>query len=163
MQVGTSLAAVHASYHNSARPKEQLCVPWLDSLLQCNQSVQQLSKRQDSSSEVSRHTLFSQLSSLAMLPLSICRGCNEPTAHTACISKRQVPLCPRCQGKYTAMVTGSYPPNTGAVDPAVEPLHYWLPRLLAPVARLPEPQRRDFCDMLVLRQDDAWLHLIQNS
>jgi hypothetical protein len=45
----------------------------------------------------------------------------------------------------------------------VEPLHYWLPRLLAPVPRLSEQQRREFCDMLVLRQDDAWLQLIQMS
>ncbi|KAF6264829.1 hypothetical protein COO60DRAFT_1624161 [Scenedesmus sp. NREL 46B-D3] len=92
-----------------------------------------------------------------------CRGCNEPTAHSAYINKREVPLCPRCQGKYMAMVTGSHPPSSGVPDPAVEPLHYWLPRLLAPVPRLSPEQRREFCDMLVLRQDDAWLQLINMS
>lgn len=92
-----------------------------------------------------------------------CRGCNEPTAHSAYISKREVPLCPRCQGKYMAMVTGSCPPSSSVPDPNVEPLHYWLPRLLAPLPRLSEQQRREFCDMLVLRQDDAWLQLISMS
>lgn len=71
--------------------------------------------------------------------------------------------CNRCQGKYVAMVTGCAPPTSSIVDPAVEPLHYWLPRLLAPVPRLREEQRREFCDMLVLRQDDAWLQLISMS
>jgi hypothetical protein len=72
-------------------------------------------------------------------------------------------LTTRCQGKYMAMVTGSLPPSSSVPDPNVEPLHYWLPRLLAPVPRLSEQQRREFCDMLVLRQDDAWLQLIQMS
>eukprot|EP00879_Flechtneria_rotunda_P009227 GHRR01009660.1.p1 GENE.GHRR01009660.1~~GHRR01009660.1.p1 ORF type:complete len:188 (+),score=59.06 GHRR01009660.1:595-1158(+) len=92
-----------------------------------------------------------------------CRGCNEPTAHSAAISKREVPLCPRCQDKYMAMVTGCYPPSSAVKSGAIEPLHYWLPRLLAPVPRLTPEQRRDFCDTLVLCQDDAWLQLINMS
>jgi hypothetical protein len=48
-------------------------------------------------------------------------------------------------------------------DSAIEPLHYWLPRLIGPVPLLSAPQRRDFCDTLVLRQDDAWLQLINMS
>ncbi|KAF8065763.1 hypothetical protein HT031_002823 [Scenedesmus sp. PABB004] len=99
-----------------------------------------------------------------------CRGCNEPTAHAAVIGKREVPLCPRCQGKYDAMVGGCRPPSSAgaadagaAPDDAHEPLHFWLPRLLPPLPRLSAAQRRDFCDMLVLRQDDAWLQLINMS
>lgn len=69
----------------------------------------------------------------------------------------------RCQGKYMSMITGCYPPSLGLRDPSIEPLHYWLPRVLGPVPPLTPQQRRDFCDSLVLRQDDAWLQLIQIS
>jgi hypothetical protein len=62
------------------------------------------------------------------------------------------------------MVSGAYPPSLGAVDPAVEPLCYWLPRLLGAVPRVLAPEaRRAFCDRLVLRQDDAWRALIASS
>lgn len=69
----------------------------------------------------------------------------------------------RCQTKYLNMVSGCYPPSLARPDPCVEPLHYWLPRVLGPVPPLTPQQRRDFCDTLVLRQDDCWLQLIQNS
>lgn len=69
----------------------------------------------------------------------------------------------RCQDKYLAMINGCYPPSSVMPDPCVEPLHYWLPRVLGPVPPLSAQQRRDFCDSLVLRQDDAWLHLIKTS
>jgi hypothetical protein len=61
------------------------------------------------------------------------------------------------------MVHGCAPPSSAARDPAIEPLHYWLPRLIGPVPPLNAQQRRDFCDTLVLRQDDAWLQLINMS
>jgi hypothetical protein len=62
-----------------------------------------------------------------------------------------------------AMVTGCYPPNSAVTNGNIEPLHFWLPRLLPPAPRLTADQRREFCDMLVLRQDDAWLQLIMMS
>jgi hypothetical protein len=61
------------------------------------------------------------------------------------------------------MVSGEYPHNVGAVDTAVEPLSYWLPRMLGSMPRMEPDARRNFCDQLVLRQDDAWLALIKNS
>jgi hypothetical protein len=62
------------------------------------------------------------------------------------------------------MVSGAYPPTAGATDPAVEPLCYWLPRLLGSLPRVLAPEaRRAFCDRLVLRQDDAWRALIAAS
>jgi hypothetical protein len=61
------------------------------------------------------------------------------------------------------MINGCYPPSLVMPDPCIEPLHYWLPRVLGPVAPLSLQQRRDFCDSLVLRQDDCWLQLIQMS
>jgi hypothetical protein len=61
------------------------------------------------------------------------------------------------------MTSGAYPPNVGPVDTAVEPLSYWLPRMLGSVPRMGGAARRDFCDQLVLRQDDAWLALIKSS
>jgi hypothetical protein len=40
--------------------------------------------------------LICLLLQLCFMPLQIfCRGCNEPTAHSAYINKREVPLCPR--------------------------------------------------------------------
>jgi hypothetical protein len=57
------------------------------------------------------------------------------------------------------MVSGQYPEQPGTVDPAVEPLCYWLPRMLAPMPPLAPDARRTFCSMLVLRQDDAWNQL----
>lgn len=69
----------------------------------------------------------------------------------------------RCQGKYLNMINGCYPPSLVMPDPCIEPLHYWLPRVLGPVPPLSVAQRRDLCDSLVLRQDDAWLQLIQIS
>lgn len=61
------------------------------------------------------------------------------------------------------MVHGCAPPGNVMPDPSIEPLHYWLPRLIGPVPPLSAQQRRDFCDALVLRQDDAWLQLIKVS
>jgi hypothetical protein len=61
------------------------------------------------------------------------------------------------------MVSGQYPPNVGAVDTRVEPLAYWLPRMLGSMPRMEAQARRDFCDQLVLRQDDAWVALINSS
>jgi len=60
------------------------------------------------------------------------------------------------------MVSGDYPANV-EVDPAVEPLCYHLPRLLGSIPRITAEARREFCDKLVLRQDDAWLALIRQS
>ena len=91
-----------------------------------------------------------------------CRGCNEPTAHARAIGGREVPFCPRCGGKFEAMASGAYPPRAAA-DAAVEPLSYWLPRLLAPMPRVDGAARRRFCDQLVLRQDDAWRALVAAS
>jgi hypothetical protein len=91
------------------------------------------------------------------------RGCNEPTAHASIIGARDVPLCPRCQAKYNGMVSGEYPQNVGSVDASVEPLSYWLPRVLGSMPRMAPAARREFCDRLVLRQDDAWLALIRSS
>ncbi|GBF96881.1 hypothetical protein Rsub_09886 [Raphidocelis subcapitata] len=92
-----------------------------------------------------------------------CRGCSEPTAHTFGITGRDVPLCPRCQTKYSGMVSGEYPRNVGAVDGRIEPLCYWLPRMLGSMPRMADSARREFCDQLVLRQDDAWRALIRSS
>ena len=40
---------------------------------------------------------------------------------------------PRCQNKYEEMVSGGYPANVPNVDTSVEPLAYWLPRVLGAV------------------------------
>ena len=69
----------------------------------------------------------------------------------------------RCQQKYNGMVSGEYPPNVGAVDTSSEPLSYWLPRMLGSMPRMAPTARKEFCDQLVLRQDDAWLALIKSS
>lgn len=61
------------------------------------------------------------------------------------------------------MVKGDYPVNAEVVDEHVEPLCYWLPRMLAPMPHMSCEARKDFCDLLVLRQDDAWLALIRVS
>ncbi|GBF91678.1 hypothetical protein Rsub_03982 [Raphidocelis subcapitata] len=91
-----------------------------------------------------------------------CRGCSEPTAHTQPIGGRTVPFCPRCQAKFGQMTRGDAPPHAAA-DPAVEPLCYWLPRLLRPMPRVEEPARAKFCAALVLRQDDMWRDLVEQS
>lgn len=72
------------------------------------------------------------------------------------------PPLPSCQQKYMSMVSGEYPPNVGAVDTTIEPLSYWLPRMLGSMPRMEAQARREFCDKLVLRQDDAWLALIKS-
>jgi hypothetical protein len=61
------------------------------------------------------------------------------------------------------MVSGEYPRNVGAVNARIEPLCYWLPRMLGSMPRMADAARRDFCDQLVLRQDDAWKALIRSS
>lgn len=61
------------------------------------------------------------------------------------------------------MASGAYPPNTPADALSIEPLCFWVPRLLSPMPPMSNSQRESFCDALLLKQDDAWQTLIEQS
>lgn len=61
------------------------------------------------------------------------------------------------------MVSGAYPVGCSADCSSTEPLCFWLPRLLPPVAPLSSAQRREVCEQIMLRQDEAWGALIRAS
>jgi len=92
-------------------------------------------------------------------------GTKPPQAHFLIQPSSPLETLPprRCQQKYEGMISGAYPTNIGAVDTQIEPLSYWLPRMLGSMPRMQPDARKEFCDQLVLRQDDAWLALIRSS
>jgi hypothetical protein len=71
--------------------------------------------------------------------------------------------CCRCRNKYQAMVAGRYPPACVQPDLSMEPLCYWLPGMMAPTEPWAADVRKTFCDLILLRQDDAWLDLVRHS
>jgi hypothetical protein len=61
------------------------------------------------------------------------------------------------------MVRGQYPTSAEEADPSIEPLAYWLPRMVGPMPPLPAAQRRQICEHIILKQDDAWTALVHAS
>ena len=61
------------------------------------------------------------------------------------------------------MSGGCLPGSAADADPKMEPLCYWLPRLLAPMPPLSVAQRVQVCEQIMLRQDDAWAALVKAS
>lgn len=69
----------------------------------------------------------------------------------------------RCRDKYVNMSAGMPPASMTVADPEFEPLVLWLPKLLNPGARMSDDARKEFCDSLMLRQDDAWKEVVAQS
>lgn len=63
------------------------------------------------------------------------------------------------------MAAGEFPPGTPLeAQQQLEPLCLWLPNLLPPWApSLSASARRTYCQVLLLKQDDAWKALVQRS
>lgn len=141
--------SVQTAYHcqSHMRQQQQLCRqqqaaahaarPSTQQLLQQRRVEQQHLELDGSSSEVEGPIADDRYIKGTRLIIGgwfqACRGCNEPTAHTTIISKRDVPLCPRCVLQAAAACTRSMYVSTAPVASVVLAAHCiaWLLSLWA--------------------------------
>ncbi len=61
------------------------------------------------------------------------------------------------------MSEGEFPCDTPKEALALEPLCFWVPRLVPPQLPMTAPQRKALCASLLVQQDDAWQAVIARS
>lgn len=91
-----------------------------------------------------------------------CRGCNTKTARLFECAGREVSMCGSCAADWRSMQQGDRRAGAAAGDD--EPLASWLPHLVPPgTPRLSNNERQHICEKLLIRQDNAWLALVQTQ